>query len=312
VDRLIAGSNSETQLGRLDGPFSDADYRRLVEMTSVAGVGVNGLRWTLRRAVAESADLRAHMTTIVETVQVGLRDRPRLWTEVAFELPTALSHQGEFSGVARPLLGGVWRTLLGIDPELAYSFALELKSMADELIVAALSEPLADPDAQLVAVSGLFSILDGHLGEERVAQIAAPHIEALVALVRRGRQTKNATAVRALVWALGEEVLGSPSVEAADSAVVEAVPYLIWIRALPRSDAELPACACPACGRVGGLNGTYFASQGEDMGWRLVFCSSCRHGIRVSRCAVPPGQDVLRDAKDQARYLAAHTDLKLL
>lgn len=92
---------------------------------------------------------------------------------------------------------------------------------------------------------------------------------------------------------------------------MESSKYLEWIKHLPSDDAGYSNCSCPRCGSSG-LEYQYFGFGDNEYGWKLVWCNSCKAGIRISRAKLPTKAAVLVDEVAQKKFLDAHAELKLV
>ncbi|ELP68265.1 hypothetical protein ACKI1I_00175 [Streptomyces turgidiscabies] len=64
-----------------------------------------------------------------------------------------------------------------------------------------------------------------------------------------------------------------------------------WLKALARvadGHDEAGGGPCPACGRDG-LRARYIVDAGSRIGYALLWCDACLHGIGVSRVRAPEG-----------------------
>lgn len=87
--------------------------------------------------------------------------------------------------------------------------------------------------------------------------------------------------------------------------------YINWLKRLPANDVEYAHCACPACGAVG-LSYQYFGFADGEFGWKLVWCTSCMAGIRISRTRIPSSAKPLVGEDDQMQFLERHVDINLI
>lgn len=92
---------------------------------------------------------------------------------------------------------------------------------------------------------------------------------------------------------------------------MENITYLDWLKRLPSSDSEYSSCECPVCNSVG-LSFQYFGFSDSEYGWKLVWCSTCKSGIRISRTRVPDTAEALISEDEQKEFLDQHTDIKLV
>ena len=87
--------------------------------------------------------------------------------------------------------------------------------------------------------------------------------------------------------------------------------YLDWLKQLPSTDAEYSLCTCPVCTNIG-LAYQYFGFAGSEFGWKLVWCSHCKSGIKISRTRMPGAENVLIDEAEQRKFLAGHSDIRMI
>jgi hypothetical protein len=87
-----------------------------------------------------------------------------------------------------------------------------------------------------------------------------------------------------------------------------------WMQAFSRVRDALPdkvAVPCPSRGD-GTVRVSFTADPETRIGYAIAWCDVCLNGIYVSRCAAPPGVDILTfDATDEERD-AVIPDVRLL
>ncbi|MEJ2074559.1 MAG: hypothetical protein P8X79_13990 [Reinekea sp.] len=87
--------------------------------------------------------------------------------------------------------------------------------------------------------------------------------------------------------------------------------YLSWIKHLPSRDNEYAKCSCPECQSTG-LKYQYFCFGSDEYGWKLIWCETCKSGIKVSRVKLPEEAVALVDETEHKLFLEAHSELKLV
>lgn len=93
--------------------------------------------------------------------------------------------------------------------------------------------------------------------------------------------------------------------------MAETSSYMDWLKRLPANDSELSASVCPECGAMG-LSYQYFGYNESEFGWKLVWCDSCKSGIRISRTKIPTTAQPLIDDAAQQEFLDQLTDIRLI
>lgn len=91
----------------------------------------------------------------------------------------------------------------------------------------------------------------------------------------------------------------------------DSLTYLDWLKRLPGKDADYAGCICPVCKMVG-LRYQYFGFADSEFGWKLVWCSSCSTGIRISRTKIPASAQVLIGESAQQQFLDDHSGINLI
>ena len=87
--------------------------------------------------------------------------------------------------------------------------------------------------------------------------------------------------------------------------------YLSWLKSLPADDLDYEKCLCPNCGSTG-LQYQYFGFSDNEFCWKLVWCTSCDSGIRISRTKIPSTANPLIDDGEQEAFLENHSHIKLI
>jgi hypothetical protein len=86
--------------------------------------------------------------------------------------------------------------------------------------------------------------------------------------------------------------------------------YLDWLKHLPKDDSLYFSCDCPACGKKG-LSYQYIGFKNSDIGWKIVWCESCRSGVQVCRTNIPENAGALIDDKAKELFFESKNILNL-
>ncbi|BDA94193.1 hypothetical protein E5AUHO_17820 [Citrobacter freundii] len=89
------------------------------------------------------------------------------------------------------------------------------------------------------------------------------------------------------------------------------VRYIDWLRHLPRSDSLYVLTDCLNCGEKG-LSYQYLGFDNSDIGWKIIWCETCKSGVTVSRTKIPEGASRLIDLQEQERFFETKPELKLI
>ncbi|EMO2078986.1 hypothetical protein H4O05_20880 [Citrobacter freundii] len=92
---------------------------------------------------------------------------------------------------------------------------------------------------------------------------------------------------------------------------MNSLTYLEWMKHLPKDDGSYSSCECPACGKKG-LSYQYFGFDNGDIGWKVIWCETCKSGVKISRTKIPEGASRLIDFQEQGRFFETKPELKLI
>lgn len=92
---------------------------------------------------------------------------------------------------------------------------------------------------------------------------------------------------------------------------MKSITYHDWMNHIPRDNSLFASTDCLVCGSKG-PSYQYFGFVDSYVGWRLIWCESCGHGVRISRTQISLGENVLINEKEQDLFFETKPYLKLM